>query len=136
MWRYRPGTNYNLTLFQVWHPTSLNSNTYNRTGEIQLPAGNLIQPDGSSTRYFFVNMSLNSSSRIEFQSGDVIGYYQPLNPLHGIWNIQTSGYTSYINTTLNPLASIDINNVEDTETDHQPLIEVIFGKITIIDKVT
>ena len=113
-------------LFQVWHPTSLASNTYNKIGEIELPRGNHI--GGLIINYYFANLSLNSSSQIEFQSGDVIGYYQPSDPQRLIWSIQTSGYTSYSNTVTSPLTSIDISNADNIEANRQPLIEVMFGK--------
>ena len=118
----------NLPLFQVWHPISLNSNTYNKTGEVELAPGHYKSID-INLGYFYVNMSLNNNSQIEFQSGDVFGYYQPSNARRLIWNIQTSGYTSYSNTVTSPLTSINTNNVDNTETDYQPLIEVTFGKI-------
>ena len=121
------GTNY--PLFQVWRPTSLNSSTYNKTGEVQFPAGDFIGI-GQERSYYHASLSLNKNGQIEFQSGDVIGYYQPSNPRHRIWSIQTSGYTSYSNAVTSPLTSIDINNLNN-ETDRQPLIEVTFGKIMI-----
>ena len=118
----------NFPLFQVWHPTSVNSSVYNKIGEIQLPAGDFVAV-GVNRNYYFVSLSLNSSSQIEFQSGDVIGYYQPSSPRWSIWSIQTSGYDSYSNNVTSPSTSIDTNNVDNTETDRQPLIEVMFGKI-------
>ena len=117
----------NFPLFQVWRPASRASSTYNKIGEIELPQGNHI--GGLIINYYLANLSLNSSSQIEFQSGDVIGYYQPSDPQRLIWSIQTSGYTSYSNTVTSPLTSIDINNVNNTETERQPLIEVMFGKV-------
>ena len=120
----------NLPLFQVWHPTSLNSNTYNKISEVQLPAGDLIS-SSEGGNYYHVSLSLNNNSQIEFQSGDVIGYYQPSNPRQSIWSIFTSGYISYSNTTTTPLTSIDTNNVDQLWANHQPLIEVMFGKIYI-----
>ena len=118
----------NLSLFQVWHPISPNSSTYNKAGEVRLAGGSYKSIDDSQG-YYYVNMSFNRNSQIEFQSGDVIGYYQPSNPRRRIWNIQTSEYTSYSNTVTSPLTSIDINNVDNIKTDCQPLIEVIFGKV-------
>ena len=114
--------------FQVWHPTSLNSGTYTMIGEVQLPGGNFV--GNLLSNYFLANVSLNSNSQIEFQSGDVIGYYQPSDPQRRIRSIQTSGYTSYSNTVASPLTSIDINNIDNTENDRQPLIEIKFGKIS------
>ena len=116
----------NIPLFQVWHPTLSNSSNYTIIGEVQLSAG--IRMGNDATRYSLTNMSLNSNNQIEFQSGDVIGYYQPSDSQRLIWNIQTSGYTSYSNTVTSPLTSIDTDNVDNIETDRQPLIEIIFGK--------
>ena len=118
----------NLPLFQVWHPTSLNSSIYNKIGEIQLSPGNFIAV-GLNRNYYYASLSLSTNSKIEFQSGDVIGYYQPSNTQQEIWNIQTNGYTSYSNTVTSPSTSIDTNNVDYIEANHQPLIEVMFGKI-------
>ena len=114
--------------FQVWHPTSPNSSNYNRIGDVQLPAGNFVFV-GDRRNYYSANVSLNSSSQIEFQSGDVIGYYQPFNSSRLMWSIQTSGYTSYSNTVNSSSTSIDTNNVNNTENNRQPLIAVTFGKI-------
>ena len=117
-------------LFQVWHPTSFHSSIYNKIGEVQLPDGGLKVVDEGS--YFYANMSLNSSSQIEFQSGDVIGYYQPSSPRRKIWNVQTSGYTSYSNIVTSPLTLIDINTADNVHNNHQPLIAVLFGKVITI----
>ena len=117
----------NFPLFQVWHPTSPNSSTYNKTGVFQLPAGDFVAV-GTGRSYFSASLSFNSNNQIEFQSGDVIGYYQPTDSRWLIWSIQTSGYTSYSNNVTSPLTSIDINNVDNIEGNRQPLIEVTFGK--------
>ena len=109
-------------------PTQLNFSTYNKIDEVQLTGGEYINTDGS-IGYYYARISLNRKRQIEFQSGDVIGYYQPSNSRRLIWSIQTSGYTSYSNTITSPLTSIDINNVDNIDTDHQPLIEITFGEI-------
>ena len=124
--------NNNLPLFQVWHPASLNSSTYNKIGEVQLPAGDFV-PVGVGRNYFFANLPLNGSSQIEFQSGDVIGYYQPSSSQRSIGSDQTSGYTSYSNNVTSPSTSIDISTVDNTDNNHQPLIAVMFGKIININ---
>ena len=118
----------NIPLLQIWHPTSLNSTNYTIIGEVQLPGGSVI--GNRFTGYYYVDMSLNSNSQIEFQSGDVIGYHQPSSLQRFVRSIRTSGYTSYSNNTGSPLTSIDINNVDNIETDRQPLIEITFGKIS------
>ena len=117
-----------LPLFQVWHPSSLNASTYKKVGETQLPAGNFIAI-GAGRSYYYAILSLNSNNQIEFQSGDVIGYYEPSSPRRLIGSIQTSGYISYSNAVTSPSTSIDINNVNNIEANRQPLFEVMFGKI-------
>ena len=116
----------NLPLFQVWHPTP-NSTTYNKVGEVELPLGDLFGIIGAG--YYVANLLLNSNNQIEFQSGDVIGYYQPSDPQRLLSSVQTGGYISYSNTVTNPLTSIDINNVNIIENNRQPLIEITYGKI-------
>ena len=120
------GTNFSLV--QVWHPTSFTSGTYHKIGELELPLGELTNGRGRNS-YYYASILLNSSTQIEFQSGDVIGYYQPSDTQRLIWNIPTSGYISYSNTVTSPSTSIDINNVDNVDTDHQPLIEISFGKV-------
>ena len=115
-------TNY--PMFQVWHP--ITTTTYSKIGEVQLSDGSLKVVDEGS--YYYANTSLNSNSQIEFQSGNVIGYYQPSNARQ-IWNIRTNGYTSYSSTVKSPLSSFDINNVDNTHDNYQPLIAVMFGKV-------
>ena len=117
----------NAPLLQIWHPTSLNSSNYTIIGEIQLPGGSI---GNVFSGYYYINMSLNSISQIEFQLGDVIGYHQPSNARRFVRSIQTSEYISYSNNTGSPLTSIDINNVDNVETDRQPLIEITFGKLS------
>ena len=125
----------NFPLFQVWHPISLNSSSYNKIGEIQLPAGDFVAV-GVNRNYYSVSMSLNSNSLIEFQSGDVIGYYEPSNPRRLIGSIQTSGYISYSNTVTSPSTLINTNNVDNIEANRQPLIEVTFGKVIFCHRLT
>ena len=114
-----------LPLFQLWRLASPNSGIYSKVGEVELPPGDRI--GGFIINYYFANLSL--SSEIEFQSGDVIGYYQPPEAQRVIRSIQTSGYTSYSSTVTSPSISIDISSVGNIERDRQPLIEVTFGKI-------
>ena len=92
-----------------------------------MPAGDFVTV-GLNRNYDRANLPLSGNSRIEFQSGDVIGYYQPFISLRLIWNIQTSGYTSYSTAATSPSTSIDISTVENADNNHQPLIAVMFGK--------
>ena len=114
----------NLPMIQTWRPSSLGSDIYNRVSQVQTSTGSLIR----SGFYFLYNISFTGSSRTEFQSGDVIGYYQPNDPRRRISSIQTSGYTSYSNNANSSATTINISDVDNTDVQLQPLIKAIFGK--------
>ena len=121
---FMPG---DLPLVQIWRPSSPGSSVYNRVAQIQLSEGTLL--DGISGYYATI---VPVSDLPDFQPGDVIGYYQSESPLRTIWNVETSGYTSYSNNVNSPSITIDIDNVDNVETERQPLIELDFGKYTEI----
>ena len=123
---FMPG---DLPLVEIWRPSSPGSSVYNRVAQIQLSEGTLL--DGISGYYATI---VPVSDLPDFQPGDVIGYYQSESPLRTIWNINTSGYTSYSNNVNinSPSNTIDIDNVDYVETERQPLIELEFGKYTEI----
>ena len=78
--------------------------------------------------YYLGNVSCTGDNRIEFQSGDVIGYYHANEVWYRLWSIETTEYTSYIHDEDNPPNMLNTNNV-DSET-WQPLIQVLYGKYT------
>ena len=89
----------------------------------------------SMGNYYFANVSFTGNERIEFQSGDVIGYWHRsslvLRPCYRVWNIRTAGYTSYRVGATRDNPFIDTININDGSsaaiTDRQPLIQVTFG---------
>jgi len=108
---------------QVWHPSG--SNNY-----IEISCYTLTQNDISSMKnYYLANISFTGADRIEFQSNDVIGYHLPNTLRYTMWNIVTTGYTSFSISASSPLSSFrtdnDNNNVDS---DRQPLILVLYGK--------
>ena len=60
--------------FQVWRPSSVGSTIYNKIGEVQLQSDDQVT-DSNNNR--IANIILTDNNTIEFQSGDVVGYYQP-----------------------------------------------------------
>lgn len=121
------GLTADFPLVQVWRPSSPGSSMYTKTAEVQLPGGNFIGT--LLDNYYLANVLLTDGEVIEFQSGDVIGYYQPADPRRLVWSIQTSGYTAYSNSVASPTSTIDIANIENAETERQPLIAVMFGEL-------
>ena len=118
----------NFPRIQIWRPLSPGSSVYNSLGYVTTSRGTLIG-DFSSGYYLW---RMQTTISFDFQFGDVIGYYQPSRPRRLIWNINTSGYTSYSNNVNSPSNTIDINDVDHVERDRQPLIELQFGKNILI----
>ena len=102
-------------MFQVWHPLSPGLNVCSKIGQVQFEA-----PEGENiTRVYTSTVSLTGNDQIKFQSGDVIGCYQPFN----------SCYAAGANNT-NTTTTININRVNYFETMLQPLISVMIGEYT------
>jgi len=85
----------NYPIVQVWRPTS--STTYTRVDNAcPLSDGDItLIEDGISDEDNIGNVSCTGNSTIEFQSGDVIGYYNGRCRLsYRLQSIQNIGYTS------------------------------------------
>ena len=114
---------------QVWHPTSSTSTEYNRRdAECTLTINNItfIDNPGKGRDYYLGNVSCTGGNRIEFQSGDIIGYHSVHYQLQSITN---PGYTSYQRTASSPLNNFDTKIINNTYNNRQPLIQVMYGKI-------
>ena len=74
-----------------------------------------------------VHVLLTGNDGLKFQSGDVIGYYQPNNSFLWISNIINENYISYYKSYDN-LTTTNINSASYTEIMLQPLINVSTGK--------
>ena len=112
-------------VFQVWRPSLTDPMVYNKIGEAQLQSD---QVTGSGD-YQTAHITLTGNNTIEFQSGDVVGYYHPPQSRYQVSTIRTSGYRLYQFD--NPSASttsIDLNNADDDDNRRQPLIQFTIGK--------
>ena len=107
-------------IVQVWHPTS--STVYTRVvTECPLTESDIDRMRNGGDEYYFGNASCTGDNRIEFQSGDVIGYYHGNEVRYRLWSIGTMGYTSYNRDEENPPNMFNTNNVDNSDTS-QPLI--------------
>jgi len=106
-----------LPIIQIWRPLSLNSTVYNRIGQVQVT--NITRV---ATNHYFTSFS---SSELEFQFGDVLGYYQSFNSRHLIWNIWEIGHMSYFTNTSTTTIDVSILRKQNQQ---RPLIEIEFGK--------
>ena len=113
-----------LPVFQVWHPLSPGSSAYSIVGQVQF------ENETRVSDYFISNVSLTSlrSSQIAFQSGDVIGYYQPSNALYGIWWIRDISDTVYFRFVSNTDIVINMSSVNYMIETGRPLISVMIGE--------
>ena len=114
---------------QIWRPVAQNSTMYDKVGTVcALTAYDIINITANESSYCLANVSCTGDNRTEFQSGDVIGYYQN-NSLHSrVLNVVTEGYTSYS-------SDISFTNINislklfNTFRSIQPLIQVMYGKV-------
>ena len=117
---------------QVWHPIS--STEYTRVDtECALNASDIsMMRDRNGHDFYLGNVSCTGNNRIEFQSGDVIGYHQG-SPVHyRLWTIQYLGYRAYYHNTSSPLNTFIISNDVPTHNDMIPMIELMYGKINTL----
>ena len=119
-------------IVQVWHPTS--STVYTRVDtECPLTANDIDRMRNGDDEYYLGNVSCTGDNRIEFQSGDVLGYYHANEVHYRLWSTDTAGYTAYHRDRNSPLNTLNINANSVDETDNrQPLIQVMYGKINIV----
>ena len=74
------------------------------------------------------NIILTGNNTIEFQSGDVVGYYHPLQSRYRVRTIQTDGYIQYQFTESPAPISVDLKNANSNDNGRQLLIQFTIGK--------
>ena len=117
---------------QVWHAT--NPPVYTRADtECLLTATDIsIMTDDMGNDYYLGNVSCTGSNRIEFQSGDIIGYHQGSPLSYEVWSSDNSiGYTTVVNfDEPTPPATFNLANREHEYGGRiRPLIQIIYGKM-------
>ena len=116
--------------FQVWRPSQPGSVIYNRTGEVQLQSDD--QVTRGSNGFLEANIILTGDDRIEFQSGDVVGYYHPSNSRYLVRDIQTNGYFLHRFDRSPPPTSVNLSEANFMLQFRQPLIRYTVGKVFFI----
>ena len=110
--------------FQVWRATSADSTIYNKTGEVQLSDDQVTRSGG----FLIANIMLSSNDAIEFQLGDVVGYYHPSSSRYLVRHILTDGYVLYrFNGPPAADNSEDISQPSGMATNRQPLLQFDIG---------
>ena len=119
--QYQGRTDY--PFFQVWRLAVESTTIYNKIGEVQL------QSDGQaigSGNYRTANIILTGNNTIAVRSGDVVGYYQPLQSRYRVRTIPIIGYILYQFSGSHD--SVDLNNNIGHTDRRQPLIQFTIGK--------
>ena len=113
--------------FQVWRPLSTNPIVYNKTGEVHLSDDQVTM---GSNNFLEANIILTGNNTIEFQSGDVVGYYHPPESRYQVRTIRTNGYILYqFDLDSSPVpTSVNLNNADSSNNERQPLIQFTIGK--------
>ena len=114
----------NSLYIQVWRSSSTGSPVYNKIDEVQLKLDEQLI---DSNNFTIVNISLTGNDTLEFQSGDVIGYYHPDQSRYRVTDIQTTGYVLYRFNGSSSLDSFNISQSEKVLNSRQPLIQFIVG---------
>ena len=111
----------------MWRAESFGSTIYNKTGEVQLQPDDQVTGSGNQRT---VNIILTGNNTIEFQSGDVVGYYHPPQSRYRVRTIRTDGYR--LNQFIGSPAptSVNLSNANRTNNRRQPLIQFTIGKCT------
>ena len=114
--------------FQVWRPSSADLMIYTNIGEVQLQESQVSQCNNN--RYCNVVIILTGNDTIEFQSGDVMGYYHPQQTIYQVTTIETSGYLLYRFNQPQHLCqrSVNLNDANQDNDERQPLIQFVISK--------
>ena len=121
--------------FQVWRPLSIDSMVYNKAGEVQLQDSQVSQCKLKShlrNERCIANVVLTGNDTIEFQSGDVVGYYHPCNARYKVRTKQSNEIALYQFGGSPALTSrcVNLNNADDNIRKKQrPLIQFVIGNL-------
>ena len=111
--------------FQIWSPTVTDS--YTNIGEVQLQENQVSQCN--STDNCNANIVLTGNDTIEFQSGDVVGYYHPQQTDYQVTTIRTNEYVQYRFDGSPAPTSVDLTTVANNRMSdqRQPLMQFAIG---------
>jgi len=118
---------------QVWRPSSQYSTFYTKIAQVKVTASRI-----ESLAHVEANIPLTGNNRIFVETGDVIGYYHPVDVGYRVRTIQTDGYILYefkdIDGSIETLVDLD-DSVHYLHI-RQPLMEFTVGKLNRLLLVT
>ena len=90
--------------FNIWRLSSTNSMAYANIGEVQLQESQVSQCNNK--RLCIANISLVGGNALVFQSGDVVGFYHPLNTSYQVRMAKQGSHTLYYSDEINHPTSL------------------------------
>jgi len=112
--------NNGATFIHMWRPSS-GSVVFNKTSEV------LLQVNNDDNDNYETSINLTGDRRIDFQSGDVVGYHHTLDAHFIIQDIQTEGYTLYQFSENSAVNSVNLTEAIAVLNFRQPLIQITVG---------
>ena len=116
--------NNNFLTFQLWRPLLSDTMIYSKVGEIQLQSEYQVTEGYNN---FEATIILTGDKRLEFQPGDVIGYYHPPESRYRVLDVETMGYKLYRFDEISPPDTLNLIEANKT-LNRQPLLQFTYGK--------
>jgi len=116
---------YDYPYIQIWRPSSKDSTTYGKIAQVQVRKSHI-----TNLTYVEANIPLTGTNRILVESGDVIGYYHPVDAGYKVRTIQTAGFILYEFDDIDGSIGTLVDLVDSMRYLHvrQPLMEFTIGK--------
>ena len=118
--------------FQVWRPLSDSSMRFIKIDEVQLQESQVFNCtcETDSETYCIAYISLNGCGKIlEFQTGDVVGYYHPRKSLYQVRTTQDFEYNLYRFNGSFAMINLSTVNQSWISKDQRPLIQFEIGNL-------
>ena len=119
-------TGHNYPHIQMWRPSFTHRSGYKQINDYVLTENDIIKMGN----YYFANVSFAMNETMQLHFGDFIGYYQPPCPRYTVWSINTTSYVSFNITTEEYRDFVITKSILNYINDSQPLIQVLYGKLT------
>ena len=100
---------------------------YNKVGVIQLQSEYQVTEGNNN---FEATIILTGEKRLEFQTDDMIGYYQPPQSRYRVLNVDTMGYKLHRFDETSPPNTLNLSEANQI-LNGQPLLQFTFGKNNI-----
>ena len=112
---------------QVWRPSSQDSTIYTKIAQVQVTESHI-----TKLEYTEADIPLTGINRILVKSGDVIGYYHPLDARYKVRTIKVPRFVLYeFNDEIATTTSVDLINAYHHDNKRLPLMQFTIGKYIV-----